>query len=117
MGELKLKGYPNAKQIEFFNATARNIAYGGARGGGKSWAMRRKFILLACKYPGLKLLLLRRTLPELRENHLLPLKGELYNFANYTELEKAFIFPNMSRLKLGYCQYDEDVYQFQRSRI
>lgn len=32
--ELILKGRPNPKQIEFFEANARHIAYGGARGGG-----------------------------------------------------------------------------------
>ena len=54
---------PNPKQIQFFKAKAKHIGYGGARGGGKSWAMRRKFVLLAIKYSGLKLLLLRRTMP------------------------------------------------------
>ena len=57
---------PNPRQQAFFRAEAANIAYGGARGGGKSWAMRRKLVLLAMRYPGLKLLLLRRTLPLLR---------------------------------------------------
>ena len=56
---------PNPRQQAFFRAEAANIAYGGARGGGKSWAMRRKLVLLAMRYPGLKLLLLRRTLPDL----------------------------------------------------
>ena len=32
MAELALKGYPNNRQIEFFNATHRHVAYGGARG-------------------------------------------------------------------------------------
>jgi phage terminase large subunit len=32
--EVILKGTPNPKQIEFFKATTRHIAYGGARGGG-----------------------------------------------------------------------------------
>jgi phage terminase large subunit len=94
-------------------ATARHIAYGGARGGGKSWAMRRKFVLLALKYAGLRLLLLRRTLPELRENHVLPLMAELAGFAKYREDEKAFILPNGSRIKLGYCDTERDVYQYQ----
>ena len=57
---------PNPRQQAFFRAEAANVAYGGARGGGKSWAMRRKLVLLAMRYPGLNLLLLRRTLPELR---------------------------------------------------
>lgn len=113
MGELKLKGYPNDRQKEFFISTSRHIGYGGARGGGKSWAMRRKFVLLALKYTGLRLLLLRRTLPELRENHVLPLLSELYGFAKYKDDDKSFIFPNGSRIKLGYCDADKDVYQYQ----
>ena len=74
---LLLKGIPNPRQAEFFRSQARHTAYGGARGGGKSWAMRRKLVLLALHAPGLNLLLLRRTLPELRENHLVPLLAEL----------------------------------------
>lgn len=110
---LILWGKPNKKQEEFFLSTARHVAYGGARGGGKSWAMRRKFVLLALKYPNLKLLLLRRTLTELRENHTLMLLSELKNAAKYIERERAFIFPNGSRLKLGYCDSETDVLQYQ----
>jgi phage terminase large subunit len=113
MVQITLKGYPNDKQKEFFLSTSRHIAYGGARGGGKSWAMRRKFLLLALKYPGLKLLLLRRTLPELRENHIMPLLSELYGYATYKETDKSFTFPNGSRLKLGYCDHEKDVFQYQ----
>jgi phage terminase large subunit len=113
MVQITLKGYPNDKQKEFFLSTSRHIAYGGARGGGKSWAMRRKFVLLALKYPGLKLLLLRRTLPELRENHIMPLLSELYGHATYKETDKSFTFPNGSRLKLGYCDHEKDVFQYQ----
>lgn len=111
--EVHLTGTPNPKQAEFFRATNRHIAYGGARGGGKSWAMRRKFVILALSYKGLKLLLLRRTLPELRENHVLPLLAELDGLAKYDSDAKAFIFPNKSRLKLGYCDTDADVLQYQ----
>lgn len=103
----------NPKQVEFFRARARHVAYGGARGGGKSWAMRMKFTALAIQYPGLKLLLLRRTLPELRENHLLPLLALLTGFAKYKGEERAFLFPNGSRLKLGYCDNEKDVFQYQ----
>ena len=52
-----LPGAPSARQRAFFMSTARHVAYGGARGGGKSWAMRRKFVLLALRYPRLQLLL------------------------------------------------------------
>ncbi len=111
--KLMLEGFPSERQREFFLSRARHTAYGGARGGGKSWAMRRKFILLALRYPGLNLLLLRRTLPELRENHLIPMQRELYGFAVYNSAERVFRFPNGSRIKLGYCDTLQDVYQYQ----
>ena len=43
---------PNAKQEAFFHAQTRYVAYGGARGGGKSWAMRMKLILLGAPGAG-----------------------------------------------------------------
>ena len=110
---LFLHGTPNPRQREFFLSRARHTAYGGARGGGKSWAMRRKLVLLALNYPKLNILLLRRTLPELRENHILPLQRELCGVAPYNATERAFNFPNGSRIKLGYCDTASDVYQYQ----
>ena len=59
-------GKPNPKQEQFFRADTRYIAYGGARGGGKSWAVRAKASLLALNYPNCRILIVRRTLPELR---------------------------------------------------
>ena len=111
--ELELKGTPSERQIEFFKATARNIGYGGARGGGKSWAMRRKFVLLALNYEGLRLLLLRRTLPQLYENHERPLSIELNGYVNYNQTRHEFLFPNGSLIKMGYCEREEDVLQYQ----
>ena len=99
--------------MEFFKARGRHIAYGGARGGGKSWAMRTKFILLAQRYAGLRLLLLRRTLPELRENHVVPLLQVLSGIAQYNATERVFTFSNTSRIKLGYCAAENDIYQYQ----
>ncbi len=104
---------PNAKQELFFLSRARHTAYGGARGGGKSWAMRRKLVLLAMRYPGLSLLLLRRTYPELEENHIKPLKRELAGTAKYTDKRKEFVFLNGSRIKCGYCDREDDVFQYQ----
>ena len=110
---LHLQGYPNPRQKEFFLSRARHTAYGGARGGGKSWAMRRKFVLLALRYEGLQLLLLRRTLPELLENHVRPLLAELSGTVSYNATQRVFSFPNGSRIKLGYCDLEKDVYQYQ----
>lgn len=104
---------PNARQREFFLARSRFVAYGGARGGGKSWAVRKKATLMGVRYPGIRMLLLRRTFPELKENHILPLQGELKGLATYKEVDKAFSFANGSRLKFGYCDSERDVLQYQ----
>lgn len=106
-----IKPYP--KQEEFFRASTTRIAYGGARGGGKSWAMRTKFILLALSKKGIQILLLRRTFPELRENHIIPLQKALHKIAVYKESTKEFTFKNGSRIKLGYCQNEADILQYQ----
>ncbi len=113
MKEILLKGKPNPKQQAFFDSRAKYTAYGGARGGGKSWALRRKLILMALRYDGLRALILRRSYPELRENHILPLLAEIKELASYSETQKSFLFPNGSRIRLGYCADETDVLQYQ----
>ena len=83
------------------------------RGGGKSWAARIKAVLLALNYSGIQILLLRRTLSELRENHIIPLLSILNGVARYRDISKEFIFPNGSRIVLGYCDSERDVLQYQ----
>ena len=113
MNKIKLSISPHPKQAEFFCALGRYIAYGGARGGGKSWAMRTNLVLLALSHSGLNILLLRRTLGELRENHILPLQKLLCDIAVYRESVREFAFPNGSRIRLGYCDNESDVLQYQ----
>lgn len=114
MGKVKLSiTEPYPPQEEFFKCTARRIAYGGARGGGKSHAARTKAVLLALNYAGIQILLLRRTLPELRENHINPLLKQLHKAAYFRDSTKDFLFPNGSRIKLGYCESEKDVLQYQ----
>lgn len=104
---------PNPKQAQFFRSKARFIAYGGARGGGKSWAVRRKAALLALNYPGIKIMITRRTYPELRDNHIIPMQMELNGIADYRDGQKAFIFPNGSRVSFGYCDSEKDLLRYQ----
>ena len=104
---------PNEKQRQFFTAKTRFIAYGGARGGGKSWSVRKKAMLLCLRYAGIRILVLRRTFPELRENHILPMLVDLKDVATYRETDKSFSFPNGSRLRFGYCDTEKDVLQYQ----
>ncbi len=104
---------PNEKQKLFFLASRRFVAYGGARGGGKSWAVRKKAMMLCGTYSGIKVLILRRSYPEVRENHIIPLLSELDGVAVYKDSEKCFNFQNKSRLKFGYCDSEGDVLRYQ----
>lgn len=110
---LVLKGLPQERQKTFFDATEKYVAYGGARGGGKSWALRRKAVLMCMRYPGLSVLIVRRSYAELRENHIRPLQADLKDFVIYTESRKSFDFPNGSRIQLGYCDRESDVNRYQ----
>ena len=104
---------PNPKQAEFFLSRTKYTAYGGARGGGKSHAIRWKATLGALKKSGIKILIIRRSYPELKENHILPLMEILNGLAKYNDTDKAFNFPNKSRIKLGYCDTEKDTLQYQ----
>ena len=110
---VKLKIDPNPKQAEFFMARERYVAYGGARAGGKSWAVRMKCVLLALNYTGIQILLLRRTFQELKENHVIPLQKTLNGIAVYKSTDNVFLFPGGSRIKMGYCDREADVLQYQ----
>ena len=61
---------PSEKQRQFLEDEHKYIAFGGARGGGKSWAVRVKAVLLCYRYPGIKVMIVRKTYPELRANHI-----------------------------------------------
>ena len=110
---LLIPGVPNERQREFFACRARFIAYGGARGGGKSWALRRKLIAMCLRYPELRCLLVRRTLPELRANHLQPFLREYGALVHYRESEKALLLQNGSRIEFGFCASDRDALRYQ----
>ena len=64
--------YPNRKQWEFMNSTTRHTAYGGARGGGKSWVIREQAVKDAMTYgrpdkfsSGIRICIIRQTLVDL----------------------------------------------------
>ena len=101
------------KQYDFLRDNHRHVGYGGARGGGKSWSVRTKAKMLAANYPGIKLLIVRRTYPELLNNHINPLRVELHGIARYNKSEKCFTFTNGSTIRFGYCNNDGDLEQYQ----
>lgn len=105
---------PNEKQKLFLTDKHKFIAYGGARGGGKSWAVRVKAILLALKNPGIIIMIIRRSYPELYANHIKPLRKMMPTDAyRYNDQKKEITFPNGSQIVFRYCANDRDLDNFQ----
>lgn len=104
---------PNEKQKQFLLCEKKYVAFGGARGGGKSWAVRTKAKLLALQYPGIRMLLVRRTYQELESNHIRFLRQELREIAIYKATARKFEFANGSVLEFGYCGCDGDMDRYQ----
>ena len=96
-------GTANPKQREFFRSRALYTAYGGAKGGGKTWAVRTKALLGAYYYPGIRILIMRRTYPELLSNHIEPMRQALRPaFAKYSAERRAIYFANGSVIRFGH---------------
>jgi hypothetical protein len=116
---------PSRTQRLFLTDTHKYIAYGGARGGGKSWAVRVKAILLCQRYAGIKILIVRKTYPELLENHINPMITMLHCYdedrkqrlASYNDQKKQLTFPNGSRILFRYCDNDKDADRFQGTEV
>lgn len=104
---------PSIQQWRFLTATQKHVCYGGARGGGKSWVVRVKAMMLAHEYPGIKILIVRRTFRELDNNHIQPLLELLHGQARYNRQDKRFTFPNGSTISFGYCDNDGALTQYQ----
>ena len=104
---------PNEKQKLFLTATQKHVAFGGARGGGKSWAVRTKAKLLCLRYPGIRCLIVRRTYPELINNHIRQLRIELQGVARYNDKDKILSFGNGSTISFAYCAKDGDLDRLQ----
>lgn len=114
-------GKPNPKQDLFLRAKEKFIGFGGARGGGKSWAVRQKAKLLCLRWAGITVMIIRKTYPELIQNHVKTLISELgcyaedkrLKIASYNDKDKTISFPNGSRILFRYCDTDKDADRLQ----
>ncbi len=113
---------PNPKQQQFMTSKAKYICGGGARAGGKSWAIRCKAVLLSEKYPGITICIIRKSYPELRANHIKPLCqmlrcGRPDELASYNDSKKEILFPNGSTILFRYLDNERDKQRFQGTEV
>jgi hypothetical protein len=101
-------------QTSFLSAAEREVLYGGAAGGGKSYAMLAD-PLHGLNDPNFSGLLVRHTTEELRE--LIQKSQELYPRAvpgiKWSERKSQWISPRGGRLWMSYLDKDTDVTRYQ----
>jgi len=115
IGESDVVFQPNqGPQEAFLSAPERDVLYGGAAGGGKSFALLAD-PLRYCHNPNHRGLLLRRTLDELTE--LISKSKQLYTKAFpgavFRESKSTWVFPSGATIWFSYLDKDKDVTRYQ----
>lgn len=101
-------------QTDFLAATEKEVFFGGARGGAKTYSLIVD-PLRYCNKETARALLLRRTMPELRDiiNHTLRLYPKAYPGAKWRDQEKEWRFPSGARIEFGYAENETDALRYQ----
>lgn len=101
-------------QTDFLAASEDEVFFGGARGASKTYGLLID-PLRYCDKTRHRALLIRRTMPELREIifHTQQLYPKAYPGARWREQEKEWIFPSGARVEFGYAEHTVDLTRYQ----
>ena len=100
-------------QTRFMLSDAEEVLYGGAAGGGKSYALRAYGVSYCMSNPGARGVLFRRTYPQLEETHLIEIQKEVpSSVAHFASARHDLIFPNGSILMFRFCEKDDDARRY-----
>lgn len=101
-------GDANPKQLLFYQSRTLYTAYGGAKGGGKTHAVRIKAVGGALFNPGIKILIMRQTYPAVESNHIEPIKRMVPpELASYNGTTHVMTFTNGSIIRFGHWNGDD----------
>lgn len=103
-------------QTAFLRSTADECLYGGAAGGGKSFALLLEG-LRGVENPGYRGLLLRRTFPELRKSLMDQAHKVLGGLATYNVESRTWTFPSGGQLMFGSLRNDREVHRYQSAEF
>ena len=114
MPKLEISWKYTVQQKQFIETDADEVMYGGAAGGGKSYAQIMDATIKAIQYPGIKQLIMRTSFPELERSiirtafQIIP--RQLYT---YHTQKHVLTFINGSIIDFGYASGEGDVSQYQ----
>lgn len=92
--------------------------FGGARGGGKSYALRNIILGRRFQYPKSTGAIFRKTFGELEANHIRPLFQQYPALREYwNDSKKILTLPNGSTIKFSHCGNEGDVSLYQGMEI
>src|SRR3990167_109377 len=108
-GETKELWVPFPKQVQFHQSNVMNLLARGSRGSGKSDLLRWDAHMRGMSVPGRTMVLIRSSLKQLQQSHLLTIRDEMKQLGGYYHgTNYCAVYPTGSRLFFSYVGHEDD---------